>query len=127
MTVFENNRLVKGTNFFNYLCNIRMPKRYIIIFLSICCLTSRSRIFLFYGDVTITWPELKVMPMISTGHSQGGSFIVPHLLGFRFWCPIRRILPFGRFLRQANRRDGLVVECSPRMREIGDRPPLGQT
>jgi hypothetical protein len=44
--------------------------------------TSRSRIFHFYGDVTITVEELQNLSLCSAlrAFEQGGIFFVPHLL-----------------------------------------------
>jgi hypothetical protein len=53
-----------------------------IDWLIIYCFTSRSRLFHFYGDVTITGDGLQNLGLCSAlrAFEQGGIFIVPHLL-----------------------------------------------
>jgi hypothetical protein len=48
----------------------------------IYCVTSRSRIFHLYGDVTITGEGLQNLGLYSAlrAFEQGGIFIMPHLL-----------------------------------------------
>jgi hypothetical protein len=82
---------------------ITMLNREMINWLIIYCFTSRSRIFHWYGDVTIAGEGLQKLGLCSALRvfEQGGIFIVPHLLwhGTSGFPVIWMTVPLSRLLR----------------------------
>jgi hypothetical protein len=78
--------------------------------------TSRSRIFLLYGDVTIAGEGLQNLGLCSALRAfvQGGIFIMPHLQatvtrGLGFSGFIRWTVPFSRLLRHTRGCGGSIL------------------